>query len=173
MLGLANIDAVFRLKPTLPLDGCNFIYSKFVSFLLSPLKLAKLANITVLRPILFILFRLCSFIMLLRPIFDITLNKLGQASRWTLFCYSPQNLIVLLKLLTLALTAAVMYNPGAITKSLAFIYAVSMVAMRLTMRLLMRAGWLMFKFITLLVRFVFRLLDNIINVQQPRIHEFH
>jgi hypothetical protein len=95
--------------------------------------------------------------MLLRPIFDrIILNKLGQACRRTLFHYPPQHLIALLKLLILALMAAVMYNPGAIAKSIVFIYAVSMIIMVLTLRLLMRAGLLTFKLVTLLARFVFR-----------------
>jgi hypothetical protein len=160
MLGLTKVDTVFRLRPLLPLDGSNIFClnnSKLVSILLTPLKLAKLANIIVLKPIIFILSRLYDAIMLLRPIFDrIILNKLGQACRRTLFHYPPQHLIALLKLLILALMAAVVYNPGAIAKSIVFIYAVSMIIMVLTLRLLMRAGLLTFKLVTLLARFVFR-----------------
>jgi hypothetical protein len=152
MLGLVRVDTIFRLKPTL-LDGSKIFssnISKIFPLLLTPLKLGKLGA-NVLRPIIFILLRLCSFVLLLRPD-RIVLNKLGQPSRWTLFCYSPQNFIALLKLLALALTAALMYNPGVIAKTIAFIYAVSVVIARL----IMRAALLTFKLVALLARSVLR-----------------
>ena len=156
--GLVRVDTIFRLRPMLPPDGSRIFrlsISKIAPLLLTPLKLAKLAN--VLRPIVFILLRLCNFIMLHR-LDRLILNKIGQASWWTLCCsccYSPENIIALLKLLALALTAVVMYNPGAVAKSIAFICVVSLVIARITLRLLKRAGLLMYKFVNLLARHVF------------------
>lgn len=156
MLGLViKTDTFLRpLKKTLPLESPNLLcsnISKFMPSLLSPLKLTKLSH--VLRPLIFILFRLCCFIMLFRPVLNhIILHKLGQVFKWALFFNSPQYLMALFKILMLALVTAVMYNPGATVKSIAFIYAASIVIMRLTLRLLFRAGLLTFKFIVLLAR---------------------
>ncbi|KIK45687.1 hypothetical protein CY34DRAFT_501829 [Suillus luteus UH-Slu-Lm8-n1] len=160
MLGLVmKTDTLFRpLKHTLPLESSNLLspnISKFMPLLLSPLKLTKLSH--VLRPLVFILFRLCCFIMLFRPVLNhIILHKLGQVFKWALFFNSPQYLMALFKILMLALVTAVMYNPGATVKSIAFVYAVSIVIMRLTLRLLFRAGLLTFKLVVLLARFAWR-----------------
>ena len=154
MFGLMRFDTILGLKTTLPLDGSNMFrlnFSKVVPLLLTPLKLTKLVN--VLKPVIFMLLRLCSSIV---PLCSdpIVLYELGQATRWTQFCYSPHSPIALrlLKLLTLALTAMVMYNPGATAKFIAFIYVVLMVVVRL----ITWAVLLMFKLITLLARLVIR-----------------
>ncbi|KAG2757635.1 hypothetical protein P692DRAFT_20824460 [Suillus brevipes Sb2] len=95
--------------------------------------------------------------MLFRPVLNhIILHKLGQVFKWALFFNSPQYLMALFKILMLALVTAVMYNPGATVKSIAFVYAVSIVIMRLTLRLLFRAGLLTFKLVVLLARFAWR-----------------
>ncbi|KAG2143896.1 hypothetical protein BD769DRAFT_1420171 [Suillus cothurnatus] len=158
MLGLViKTDSLLRpLKQTLsPLESPNLLcsnISKFMPSLLSPLKLTRLSH--VLRPLIFILFHLCCFIMLFRPIINhIILHKLGQVFKWALFFNSPQYLMALFKILMLALVTAVMYNPGTTVKFIAFIYTISVVIMRLTLRLLFRAGLLTFKLIVLLVRF--------------------
>ncbi|KAG1740183.1 uncharacterized protein EDB91DRAFT_1133530 [Suillus paluster] len=159
MLGLMKTDTLFRpLKHTLPLDGSNLLcsnISKLMPSLLSPLKLTMLSHL--LRPLIFILFRLCSCIMLFRPIFNrVILNKLGQVFRWALLFNSPQYFIALFKILMLALMTAVVYNPGATVKFIAFIYAISILIMRLTLRLLLRAGLLTFKLLVMLVGFAWR-----------------
>jgi hypothetical protein len=65
--------------------------------------------------------------------------------------------MALFKILMLALVTAVMYNHGTTVKFIAFIYAVSVVIMRLTLRLLFRAGLLTLKLIVLLVRFAWHI----------------
>jgi len=162
MLGLViKTDSLLRpLKQTLsPLESPNLLcsnISKLMPSLLSPLKLTRLSH--VLRPLIFILFHLCCFIMLFRPIINhIILHKLGQVFKWALFFNSPQYLMALFKILMLALVTAVMYNPGTTVKFIAFIYTISVVIMRLTLRLLFRAGLLTLKLIVLLVRFAWHI----------------
>ncbi|KAG1733745.1 hypothetical protein EDB19DRAFT_1730335 [Suillus lakei] len=178
MLGLTmKTDTLFRpLKQTMPLDGPNLLcsnISKFMPSLLSPLKLTMLSHM--LRPLIFILFRLCCFIMLFQPILNhIILRKLGQVFKWTFFFNSSQHFIALFKILMLALMTAVMYNPGATVKSIAFIYSTSIVIIRLTLCLLFRAGLFTFKLIVLLARFAWRvclrrILEHIYGYKQRHI----